>query len=198
MDPHDTFARATASSDAARPVSRRTRASARSGTRSRPRVFLRNASWAILVGAIVLALWPAHLGGVTGFTVVNGHSMEPTYVTGDLVLTLQQSHYEVDDVISYVVPEGQPGEGGRVIHRIIEQQGSANAPQYLTQGDNNAEADPWIIAPTDIVGRARGHLPGLGRLLGSNSYPLMVAGAAAVIVLVFLWPSRKQPFEDDE
>ena len=198
MTDHETLAGTDASTDAPAPASRRAPRGAWSNKHSSQRIILRNAGSAFLLILIVVALWPASLGGVTGFTVVQGQSMEPTYVTGDVVMTLQHQSYDVGNVISYVVPEGQPGEGGRVIHRITENIGTEDDPQYLTQGDNNAELDPWVIAPEDIVGHALGHIPGLGRVLGTNSYPLIIAGAAAVIVLIFLWPSRKTVNEDDE
>lgn len=177
--------------------SRRARRSAWSGKHSSLRILLRNAGSALLLMLIIAALWPANLGGVTGFTVVQGQSMEPTYVTGDLVMTLQQPAYEVGDVITYLVPEGQPGAGGRVIHRIIEQRETADQLIYVTQGDNNVERDPWVIGPDHIVGHALWHIPGLGQILGARSYPLIIAGAAATIVLIFLWPSRKKT-EDAE
>lgn len=198
MSEHETLVGQEAPQGVTSPPSRRAPRSAWSNKHSSQRVILRNAGSAFVLILIVIALWPANLGGVTGFTVVQGQSMEPTYVTGDVVMTVQRPSYDVGDVVSYVVPEGQPGEGGRVIHRITENIGTDTDPQYVTQGDNNAELDPWIIAPKDIVGNALGHIPGLGRVLGANSYPLIIAGAAAIIVLIFLWPSRKTANEDDE
>lgn len=172
--------------------SRRARRSAWSGKDSSQGKLLRNAGSAFLLLIIVALLWPVHLGGVTGLTVVQGQSMEPTYVTGDVVLTLKQTHYTVGDIISYQVSEGQPGAGGRVIHRIIDTEQTADGLVYVTQGDNNPEIDPWVVHRRDVMGRALGHVPGLGQVLGAGSYPLIMAGAAAVIVLVFLWPSAKK------
>ena len=64
----------------------------------------------LAVGAVLL--WPAPLGGVVGLTVVSGHSMEPTYHSGDLVITARQPSYAAGDIVSYVVPAGEFGGGG--------------------------------------------------------------------------------------
>ena len=42
--------------------------------------------WTLVAGAAYL-LWPTGLGGCTTLTIVSGHSMEPTYHTGDVVLS---------------------------------------------------------------------------------------------------------------
>ena len=73
---------------------------------------------ATLVGAAVLAL-PVALGGNTTYTIVAGHSMEPSLESGDLVITRRQASYDVGDVVVYEIPEGSPGAGVKVIHRIV-------------------------------------------------------------------------------
>src|SRR5437868_9645307 len=47
-----------------------------------------------------VALRPAQLGGPATFVVVQGVSMEPTYHTGDLVISHRQSSYAVGDVVA--------------------------------------------------------------------------------------------------
>jgi len=152
--------------------------------------------WALTL-LLVAAVWPATWGGITGLTFVQGHSMEPTYYTGDLVLTIRQPAYEVGDVISFQVPPGQAGEGGRAIHRISAVGTLDGAEAYVTLGDNNAEADPWLTPSRHIMGRAVAHVPKVGLLLGSSLQRTLLAGAAALVVLALLWPSRA-PTPDTE
>ncbi|MFM9597455.1 S26 family signal peptidase, partial [Streptomyces scabiei] len=54
----------------------------------------------VLAAVAVVVLWPATWGGITGLTIVNGHSMEPTFSSGDLVVTVRQFSYAVGDVVS--------------------------------------------------------------------------------------------------
>ncbi|WP_147454007.1 signal peptidase I [Tessaracoccus antarcticus] len=147
--------------------------------------------WMLLV-MLVVAIWPATWGGLTGITVVNGHSMEPAYENNDMVLTLRHSSYAVGDVVSYKVPEGQDGAGGRVIHRIIAVDDSGVQPVFTTQGDNNPSVDPWRFSTTDIVGEATLRVPRIGGAFNGSS-GLMLGAVVGFAVLVVLWPSRPKP-----
>ena len=151
-------------------------------------------SWLLLAAAVVV-LWPAPWGGFTGLTIVSGHSMEPTYYTGDLVVTTRQSDYLVGDVVAYRVPEGQPGAGGRVIHRIV----SIENGVITTLGDNNADVDPWVFTAADVTGKAFLHVPGVGLLWGPKVLPLIIAVVVGLGVTILLWPagSKTAPAEEE-
>ncbi|WP_368071134.1 hypothetical protein [Nitriliruptor sp.] len=69
--------------------------------------------------------------------------MEPTYRSGDLVVARPSPSYGVGDVVTYDAPVGVTY---RVIHRITE----VTTDGYVTQGDNRAQADGWIV-PFDAV-----------------------------------------------
>ncbi len=158
-----------------------------------PRALIRTiGGWAFLVAAAVL-LWPATWGGLTGLTVVSGHSMEPTYHTGDLVITWRQSSYEVGDIVSYTVPADQPGAGGHVIHRIDTVDVENGVTTYTTLGDNNPAPDQWALQASDITGTAVLHVPGVGRWIGPAVLPYVAAIAIGAIVCVLLWRD-----DDDE
>lgn len=157
------------------------------GTRSPRRAVRAVLGWLLLAAAVVV-LWPAPWGGFTGLTIVSGHSMEPTYHTGDLVVTARQPGYAVGDVVSYRVPAGQPGSGGRVIHRIV----SIEDGVIHTLGDNNADVDPWVFTATDIAGRAVLRIPGLGLLWGPQVFPLIIAAVVGLGVTILLWPSKPE------
>lgn len=150
--------------------------------------------WALLAGLIAL-LWPATWGGLFGVTIVSGFSMQPAYETDDVVITMRQLSYDVGDVISYKVPEGQDGAGGRVIHRIIATDNSTAEASFTTQGDNNPSVDPWIFTADDVVGEAMLRVPRIG-VAFSGSNGLLVGAVAGIAVLVVLWPSK--PTGDNE
>jgi signal peptidase len=137
--------------------------------------------------AVLVALWPAQYGGITGLTVVSGHSMEPTYHTGDLVVSLKKPSYAPGDVVSYLLPAGQPGAGGRVIHRILSVDSSSGAPVYTTIGDNNPSVDPWHFGTADVLGKAVFSVPSIGSLLNATSNPLIIGLGSGLVVLVLVW-----------
>ena len=144
--------------------------------------------WVLLVALIAL-LWPATWGGLFGVTVVSGHSMEPAYETNDVVLTVRQMSYEVGDVVSYKVPQGQDGAGGRVIHRIIAKDDGGAETSFTTQGDNNPSVDPWSFTTDDVVGEATLRVPRIGAAF-SGSNGLLLGAVAGFAVLVVLWPFK--------
>ena len=111
------------------------------------RVFARGLGFGLFLG-VLLVMWPVSWGGQMGYTVVSGHSMEPGMHTGDLVLTWRTDDYRPGEVITYFVPDGQPGAGAGVVHRIV-----AGDPQtgFTTQGDNRNGPDIWTPRTDDIA-----------------------------------------------
>jgi len=149
---------------------------------------IRTVTWWVtcaLLVALALACWPQKYGGTTSVTIVAGQSMEPTYRSGDLLLTRERS-YEVGDAVVYVVPHDQPGAGHRVVHRLVGGDGDTG---WVTQGDNNAQADIWTPRDADVVGEVVVHVPKAGFLLVLLRSPLTWALAGAVTVGRLLWPS---------
>ena len=104
-------------------------------------------SWTLTAAVIaaVAFLWPATLGGSTRLIVVSGHSMEPTYDYGDIVVARDSGDARVGDVVVFAVPEGV-GEGILVIHRVIE---IDDAGFLVTQGDNRDRPDEWQLTQDD-------------------------------------------------
>ena len=88
-------------------------------------------SWAALITLLVLG-WPSMLGGSTDYTVVSGHSMDPTYRTGDMLVVKKPEVYKKGQIVVYQVPQGEPGEGLFVVHRIV---GGDNVKGWTTQGE---------------------------------------------------------------
>lgn len=149
-------------------------------------------AWILVLGAIFLA-WPVAFGGQTGYTVVVGHSMDPTYHTGDLVITRPQDTYQVGDIVVYRVPAGEPAEGRHVIHRLID---GSNEEGWVSQGDNNDFTDIWTPHDADMVGGAYLHIPYGGYVLLQARNPLVFAVLGGIYVGYLLWPRKEKHPEE--
>jgi signal peptidase len=142
----------------------------------------------VAVETIVLGLVVAFLvfgragfvGSPLSYVVVSGHSMEPTFWTGDVAVLLKSSHYRKGDVVGYAIPKGGPGAGLIIIHRIV---GGDAREGYVVQGDNKPSPDPWRPRPADIVGRERLAVPKLGLLVRYVRTPLGFAALAGLMTL---------------
>lgn len=135
---------------------------------------------AAVTGPLLWVLLPASLGGRTSWTMVVGHSMEPTMYPGDLVVT-RTAHYEIGDVVVYSIPSGTPGEGVKVIHRIV---GGDAASGFITLGDNRDIRDPWRPRPADITGEAWRVIPKGGWALAWLRSPLAIGLFMSVMVFM--------------
>jgi len=137
--------------------------------------------WAVIAVAVFR---PTFLGGATGYTLVSGDSMYPTFHNGDLIVTRAHDSYARGDVIAFRV------RGGRatVIHRIV---GGSAKHGFITQGDNRDLPDWWRPEPADIIGAAHVRVPAGGTMFGWLKGPLGLALLAGVIVITVLWPKPK-------
>jgi signal peptidase len=129
----------------------------------------------------VVFLRPVSLGGPADYVIVSGHSMEPMFKTGDVVVALRQHAYHHGEVVVYRVPAGEPAAGDRVIHRII---GGSAATGFVMKGDNKDGVDPWRPKPEDIIGKERLRIPNAGDGLLFLRTPLGVALLAGLTTLL--------------
>ena len=137
----------------------------------------------VAVGLVwALSLRPQSLAGPAGYVMVRGISMNPTYHTGDLVVTHPRETYGTGDIVAYRVPKGDVGEGIIVIHRII---GGDAHKGYVIQGDNNPDPDPWKPKHDDIIGRAWLVGPRVGSALAFLHSPLTLASLVTGIVVAY-------------
>jgi signal peptidase len=142
---------------------------------------------AFAVAAFVL--WPTNLGGCTTLTIVSGHSMEPTFQTGDLVVT-RCAAPDVGDVVVY-----QPHEldGQRIIHRVI----GGDAAGWQIQGDNNDWVDPFAPTNDEVLGVEWFAVPKVGLAVQAITSPWIWASLILLAVAILVWP-RADEDEDDE
>jgi signal peptidase len=149
----------------------------------RVRLTLGVLSWALIAGFLIV-FWPQSLGGPIAYVKVQGHSMDGTYQTGDLIVVRKQDHYSAGEIITYRIPKGEFGAGAQVIHRIIGGNGSTG---FITKGDNKKFADDWHPRTSDVVGRSWIRVPGAGVWFSRLSQPLpmgVIVGGLTVFVMV--------------
>jgi signal peptidase len=142
----------------------------------------------VMVVAVVALGWPRSVGGKTSYSIVSGHSMNPTYHTGDLVVLREQRTYRVGQIVVYRVPAGEPASGQYVVHRIV---GGSNVTGFVTKGDNNPSVDIWTPHNIDIQGAAIVLVPKAGWALRQGRDPLLYALLGGLYCGRLLWPSRK-------
>jgi signal peptidase len=150
----------------------------------------------LVLTTLALAIWfvafrPAALGGPVSYVVVSGTSMQPTLHTGDLVVVRHRDTYAKGQVIAYAVPDGIPGAGKLVIHRIT---GGDARHGFTTQGDNRAEADDWHPRDQHVKGALWIHVPGAGRWIATVREPAVFASLAAgfTVFSILLGPGRRR------
>lgn len=155
-------------------------------TARRVRRLLGDVLFFALLAAVLWFTWPASLGGRASFVVVHGHSMDGTYRSGDIVLVRERSSYHVGDIAAYHVPEGQPGAGSGVIHRVKRIEGD----RYVFQGDNRTTEDQWRPRASDVIGRALLRIPMAGETFWAL-LPWLWCAAVGITVTWMLWPTRE-------
>ena len=152
---------------------------------------LRSALGWLLVVAALWFVWPSSLGGCTTLTVVSGHSMEPTYFTGDLVVA-RCGAPRVGDIVVY----HPPGMGkARVIHRLV---GGDGASGWTVKGDNNTFVDPFVPTDADVIGIAVLHIPKVGRVSAVLLSPLLWLAVLLAAAVVLIWPPDPETAATDE
>jgi signal peptidase I len=140
-----------------------------------------------LAGAWWTLLAPTSLGGPTGFIVVDGSSMEPRYMTGDLVITRTADAYAPGDIIAFHYG------GGRVIHQIV---GGSARQGWTTQGINKPAPDAWTIPDRDVIGKQWVDVPNALPWLSWTRTPVgmaLLVTAAALFVALPTSSRRRRP-----
>jgi signal peptidase I len=133
--------------------------------------------------AWLLILGPTAIGGPATYVWVSGISMEPTLETGDLVIVRRADGYAEGDIVAFRVPQGEPGAGSLVIHRIV---GGSAGTGFITQGDNKRRPDSWRPTPEDIVGSSWLVVPGAGFVVTWLREPSVFAALAAALTVFSL------------
>ena len=142
----------------------------------------------LVFAAVAVALWftwPARLGGAATFVVVHGHSMDPTFRSGDVVLVHRAASYHVGEIAAYRIPDGQAGAGHGVIHRIRKVEDG----RYTFRGDNRTTEDQWHPTAKDILGRVVLRFPMPGETFWAI-LPWFWCASVGVVVTWMFWPTE--------
>jgi signal peptidase I len=113
-------------------------------------------------------------------------SMEPTVHTGALIAIVKTdpTQIKVGDVIGFHAT----GIDTPVCHRVIEITQTDSGYGFITKGDANNDADPWVIAPKDLIGKVPFNIAWFGFAAKFIKTPagfivLMGIPALAIIIL---------------
>jgi signal peptidase len=117
--------------------------------------------------------------------VVKSGSMEPTILTGSVVVIKPEPAYFVGDIVTF-----GPDTRERIptTHRIVDEVVSdQGAPGFITKGDNNEDVDPQPIVAGSIIGRVVLSVPYAGYVLDFAKQPLgfvFLIGIPAAIIMI--------------
>jgi signal peptidase len=149
-----------------------------------------------IVGGLLawwLLLGPQFLGGPAAYVMVRGVSMEPTLHEGDLVIARKHDAYQVGDIVAFHVPEGKPGAGSLIIHRIARIEGE----RFVMRGDNKNAPDPWQPTADDVVGELWFSVPGAADHFARLREPALLGALMASLTAFFVLVSGpRRPKQD--
>ena len=147
--------------------------------------------WAV-VAFCAWFLWPSSFGGSTTFILVSGHSMEPDYHPGDL-LVARKGAPSIGDIIVYK-PGAEYGNA-KVVHQIVGGDGVAG---WVMKGKNNTFVDQWNPTNHQVVGIVQVHFPSLGRVGVVLLSPLVWAALLVIALGLLVWPSKRDDDDDED
>lgn len=112
--------------------------------------------------------------------VVGNSDMEPTLQPKDVVITREQSQYEMGEVVAYIK------SGTLQVHRIV----GTNSSGFITQGDAAAETDDTLLVTSEILGEAVMYIPQFGPVMEWLMTPICTGLLALSWLLLILLPIR--------
>lgn len=125
------------------------------------KIILEIVSWGLLIGFMVMMVLTAMsnssiLGKYRSFLVQSG-SMEPSIMTGDIIIIKSSPQYLKNDVVTF-----DDHQQRRVTHRIIDIKEDGH---FVTKGDANKSSDSENILKNQILGKVFLVIPKLGYLV---------------------------------
>lgn len=111
------------------------------------------ACWYAIIVKMILKVDVPMVGGYSALIVLSG-SMEPTIMTGEVIVIHAQDEYKNGDILTY------REDGALVTHRIV----NVTEDTFTTRGDANNTDDP-PIKKSQAVGKTIFHIPYLGKVI---------------------------------
>lgn len=138
----------------------------------------------IIAVALMLLMSTVPVPGNIKVKIVQSGSMEPTIMTGGIIVIRPASLYEVGDIITF-------GKDTKTqiptTHRIVKKEGSGLNAVFTTKGDANDAEDPKPTNYSEIGGKVLFTLPYLGYILSFAKKPMgfvLLVGVPALIIIL--------------
>ena len=137
----------------------------------------------MIVGVFFLVILLEMVSGQFSLYIVMGDSMDPVFVDNDLLMTVNENSQKfiIGDIIAFRPHHGEERQGTPIAHRIVA---IDEAGHITTKGDNVGFADPYDIAPDDVIGRVVLVLPGAGAVVRVAS---SVYGYVGLVLVPSIW-----------
>ncbi|CAN5544640.1 hypothetical protein BH20CHL6_BH20CHL6_03100 [soil metagenome] len=146
------------------------------------------AFWALLLIGLLGLVALSHLAPITGYQpfIIRGSSMNPTIPVGSLALvapvepgSIQPGHVITMRMANNVV----------VTHRVIRVVQRDGGQLLETKGDAVESADPALVLPASVIGRAELYVPLGGYLLAFLSMPFGLVSILSLLtsLLFCIW-----------
>lgn len=165
-----------------------------SGPGSRPS----RASWIGWAGTavVVAAMWPATVGGLTGFSVVERSPEGSRMVGGDLVVSIRQPDYEVGELVAFEraladSADDASGQDRRAVGRVADVVATPSGAAYVVADAADDPAPGEAVAGAEVVGRVVMRIPGAGYALDPVIVPFAAAAVAGTVAFVLLRLARR-------
>ena len=128
------------------------------------------ACWYAIIVKMILKVDVPMVAGYSALVVLSG-SMEPTIMTGEVIVIHEQPDYNVGDILTY------RDSGVLVTHRIVEKSGNT----FVTRGDANNTNDAPIMK-SQAVGKTIFHIPYLGRAILFVQSPIGLVSVLTILI----------------
>ena len=117
--------------------------------------------------------------------VIQSGSMEPTIMTGDMIVDRTDRAFGVDTIITFKDPQGHI-----ITHRIIKiDKSDTGSLGFITKGDNNEDPDGYVTPPSNVLGTWWFTIPKFGYIL---VYARSFFGITVIVSLFAGWIVSEQ------
>ncbi|MDA1316769.1 MAG: signal peptidase I [bacterium] len=137
----------------------------------------------VLILLIIFFTVTSHISVVGGLKslLIRSGSMEPTILTGDIIMIRPALQYGQHDIVTFY------DEDDRIVtHRITKVDQSSNTTRYRTKGDANRSIDQDTIINEQILGKVVFIVPKMGFLASFARTPVGILGMIIVPALIIL------------
>lgn len=122
--------------------------------------------------------------------VIQSGSMEPSIMTGDIILIKAEETYHVKDVVTF-----KDNSQRVVTHRIIEtteKSKDGGSEEFVTQGDANQSPDAHPITNSHILGKVQLVIPKLGFAVAFAQTKIGIATLIGIPVVLIIYDELRK------